>query len=88
MSDDQLDLPSAATTEPIVAAAWSKERGGGGLLYRTETRFGRIWQIADGRWCANRRPEPYIHKAPKWEGPTTFVDKKAAETWVEQGGST
>ena len=88
MSDEQLGLlPSAAPTEPL-ASAWSKERGGGGFLYQTETRFGRIWPVGDGRWCANRRPEPFVFKEPKWEGPMTFKERRDAEVWVEQGGST
>lgn len=79
-------LPDATPPEPTVVKAWNKERGGGGFIYRTESRFGRIWQANDGRWFANRRPEPYFHKDPKWES-GTFTDKSAAETWVEQGGS-
>ena len=88
VDDDQLGLLApAAPAEASTVKAWTKERGGGGFIYRTETRFGRIWQAHDGRWFASRRPEPYVQKDAKWES-GTFKDKSSAETWVEQGGST
>jgi len=83
---EQLGFLAAPPTPTEPPAAWSKERGGGGFIYRTATRFGRIWPVSDGRWSANRRPDPYIHKNPQWEGPMTFKDRSAAETWVEAGG--
>jgi len=84
VTDEQLGLLSLAPVDPTPVKAWSKERGGGGFLYRTATRFGRIWPASDGRWSANRRPEPYITKNPQWEGPMTFKDRAEAEAWVER----
>lgn len=80
---DQLDLLAEPTEPTAPTALWTKERGGGGIIYRTETRFGRIWNAPDGTWRANRRPEPYAPKNPRWEGPEMFHDRSAAEAWVE-----